>query len=45
MIKKIIFFTVALLGISNAFAVVTWDGTTKTAWTQGSGTEADPFII
>ena len=43
--KKILFFAAVLLGISNAFAVVTWDGTTKTAWTEGEGTEADPFII
>ncbi len=44
--KKTILFTIVVLCcISNAYAVVTWDGTTKTAWTQGTGTEADPFII
>ena len=44
--KKTILFTIVVLCcMSNAYAVVTWNGTTKTAWTQGSGTEADPFII
>lgn len=43
--KNILFTIVVLCCMSNAYAVVTWDGTTKTAWTQGTGTEADPFII
>lgn len=44
--KKTILFTIVVLCcMSNAYAVVTWNGTTKTAWTQGTGTEADPFII
>lgn len=44
--KKTILFTIVVLCcMSNVYAVVTWNGTTKTAWTQGSGTEADPFII
>lgn len=44
--KKTILFTIVVLCcMSNVYAVVTWNGTTKTAWTQGTGTEADPFII
>ncbi len=43
--KICIIFIAAMLCFSNAYSVVTWDGTTKTAWTQGTGTEADPFII
>lgn len=43
--KSILFFTVVLLGISNAFAVVTWNGTSSTAWTEGAGTEASPYIL
>lgn len=43
--KKILFFAAALLGVCNAYAVVKWDGTSSTTWTEGEGTEASPYII
>lgn len=43
--KTIFFLSAVIVSITNAFAVVTWDGATKTAWTQGSGTSASPYII
>ncbi len=42
--KKLLFIVAALLSICNAFAVVTWDGTTE-AWTQGAGTQSNPYLI
>lgn len=45
MAKKILFIAAALLGICNAFAEVKWDGTSSTAWTEGDGTEASPYVL
>ncbi|MBR1878574.1 MAG: hypothetical protein IJ814_06190, partial [Paludibacteraceae bacterium] len=42
--KKLLFIGAALLSICNAFAVVTWDGTTQ-SWTQGAGTQSNPYLI
>jgi hypothetical protein len=36
---------VSLMMAMNALAVVTWNGTSSTAWTQGAGTAASPYII
>ncbi len=44
MTKKILFLIVALLSISNVYAVVKWDGTTE-AWTKGAGTKSSPYLI
>ena len=44
MTKKILFLIVALLSISNVYAVVKWDGTTE-PWTKGAGTKSSPYLI
>ena len=44
MTKKILFLIVALLSISNVYAVVKWDGTME-AWTKGAGTKSSPYLI
>lgn len=41
--SKIIFTILSLFAFMVANAQV-WDGTAK-AWTKGSGTEADPYLI
>lgn len=44
--KKIfLFLTISLFSIPAMYAVVTWDGTSSEMWTQGTGTESDPFLI
>ena len=44
--KKIfLFLTISLFSIPAMYAVVTWDGTASEAWTKGTGTEADPYLI
>ena len=44
--KKIfLFLTISLFSIPAMYAVVTWDGTSSEMWTQGTGTEADPYLI
>lgn len=44
--KKIfLFLTITLFSIPAMYAVVTWDGTSSEIWTQGTGTEADPYLI
>ena len=44
--KKIfLFLTISLFSIPAMYAVVTWDGTSSKMWTQGTGTEADPYLI
>ena len=44
--KKIfLFLTISLFSIPAMYAVVTWDGTSSEIWTQGTGTESDPFLI
>jgi hypothetical protein len=43
--KKNIIVLISLMMAMNALAVVTWNGTSSTAWTQGAGTEASPYII
>ena len=43
--KILLFLTVILLGVHSMYAVVTWDGTSSEMWTQGTGTEADPYLI
>ncbi len=43
--KHSFIFILSLLVATNMFAIVTWDGTTSTAWTQGAGTESSPYII
>ena len=35
----------SLLVAMQGFAVVTWDGTSSTAWTEGAGTAASPYIL
>lgn len=35
----------AFLFVTPTFAVQTWDGTSSEAWTNGLGTEADPYLI
>ena len=44
--KKIfLFLAISLFSIPAMYAVVTWDGTSSEMWTQGTGTEADPYLI
>lgn len=44
--KKIfLFLIISLFSIPAMYAVVTWDGTSSEMWTQGTGTEADPYLI
>ena len=44
--KKIfLFLTISLFSIPTMYAVVTWDGTSSQMWTQGTGTEAAPYLI
>ncbi len=43
--KILLLFTLALASFNTAYAVVTWDGTSSEAWTNGSGTGADPYLI
>ena len=43
--KILLIFTAALFCISNAWAVETWDGTSSSAWTNGEGTESNPYLI
>lgn len=43
--KILLIFTAALLSIGNVFAEQTWNGTSSTAWTKGTGTASDPYLI
>lgn len=46
--KRFIYLIVvvgAFLFTTPLFAVQTWDGTSSEMWTQGTGTEADPYLI
>ena len=43
-------YLIAIIGLlffffPTANALQTWDGTASEAWTNGSGTEADPYLI
>jgi hypothetical protein len=44
--KKIfLLLATSLLMVNSLQALQTWDGTSSEAWTNGSGTEADPYLI
>ena len=44
--KKIfLLLATSLLMVNSLHAVQTWDGTSSEMWTQGTGTEADPYLI
>ena len=43
--KILILLTAFLLMVNSLHAVQTWDGTSSGKWVNGSGTEADPYLI